>query len=105
MAPVTCSISLVRLVRLISHAHDFVGDGCNADCLCFPLFKLLKEEFPMSKDLLKTPSDLTHSTSTEPSGKCHDNGEPGLPGRTMGPNSINEVTYDENSSLAKGEQK
>ena len=59
----------------------------------------------MSKDLLKTPSDLSHTTSTKSTGNCTYNGEPGLPGRTTGAGSIEEVTYDQSAGLKHGEKK
>lgn len=61
----------------------------------------------MAKETVHTPaSDLGEGhKGFGGSGKCHYDGEPGLPERTKGPGQIPEVTYDENDSLAKGEQK
>lgn len=58
----------------------------------------------MAKDVVHTPTDFSHSTSTKPSGRCIDNGEPGLPERSAHPSGVDEVTYDR-SAGPKGEQK
>ena len=100
MAAIACSVTLARVRRVLSRVHQVTD--CGPDCLCIKFIAALEEE--MSKDLLKTPTDYHHTTSTKPSGRCIDNGEPGLPERTHSPNAVDEVTYDR-SFGPKGEQK
>ena len=53
----------------------------------------------MGKLNVTSPISPVPHPSGEPSGKCIDNGEPGLAGRTSSPNALNEVTYDQNAPL------
>ena len=103
MAAITCNLTLARVLRIISHVHS--SHLCHPGCYCADLIQAFKEEVSMAKEIVHTPSDLSHSTSTKSSGNCTYNGEPGLPGRTTSPSSIAEVTYDQSAGLKHGEKK